>query len=85
MALSRKYHKPLAEIAKANNIEPHTMVKVGDRIVIPGVRARAGRGSSRRRRRVAAAAEARAPRRRSPPFRPRPRHAQRRDGHARRA
>jgi murein DD-endopeptidase MepM/ murein hydrolase activator NlpD len=39
MALSRKYHKPLGEIAKANNIEPHTMVKVGDRIVIPGVRA----------------------------------------------
>ena len=37
MGLSRKYHKPLAEIAKANNIEPHTMVKVGDRIVIPGV------------------------------------------------
>jgi murein DD-endopeptidase MepM/ murein hydrolase activator NlpD len=37
MALSRKYHKPLGEIAKANNIEPHTMVKVGDRIVIPGV------------------------------------------------
>ena len=37
MALSRKYHKPLSEIAKANNIEPHTMVKVGDRIVIPGV------------------------------------------------
>jgi murein DD-endopeptidase MepM/ murein hydrolase activator NlpD len=36
MALSRKYHKPLSEIAKANNIEPHTMVKVGDRIVIPG-------------------------------------------------
>jgi murein DD-endopeptidase MepM/ murein hydrolase activator NlpD len=38
MALSRKYHKPLGAIAKANNIEPHTMVKVGDRIVIPGVR-----------------------------------------------
>jgi murein DD-endopeptidase MepM/ murein hydrolase activator NlpD len=38
MALSRKYHKPLAEIAKANRIEPHTLVKVGDRIVIPGVR-----------------------------------------------
>ena len=35
MALSRKYHKPLSEIAKANNIEPHTLVKVGDRIVIP--------------------------------------------------
>jgi murein DD-endopeptidase MepM/ murein hydrolase activator NlpD len=38
MALSRKYHKSLAEIAKANNIEPYTMVKVGDRIVIPGLR-----------------------------------------------
>jgi murein DD-endopeptidase MepM/ murein hydrolase activator NlpD len=37
MALSRKYHKPLGAIAKANNIEPHTMVKVGDRIVIPGI------------------------------------------------
>ena len=37
MALSRKYHKPLGAIAKANNIEPHTMVKVGDRIAIPGV------------------------------------------------
>src|SRR5436190_1759882 len=37
MGLARKYHKPLGEIAKANNIEPHTMVKVGDRIVIPGV------------------------------------------------
>jgi murein DD-endopeptidase MepM/ murein hydrolase activator NlpD len=40
MKLSRQYHKPLATIAKANNIAPHTMVKVGDRIVIPGVRAR---------------------------------------------
>jgi murein DD-endopeptidase MepM/ murein hydrolase activator NlpD len=37
MALSRKYHKPLGAIAKANNIEPYTQVKVGDRIVIPGV------------------------------------------------
>ena len=40
MKLSRQYHKPLTVIAKANNIAPHTMVKVGDRIVIPGVRAR---------------------------------------------
>ena len=38
MALSRKYHKPLTEIARANNIQPHTLVKVGDRIVIPGLR-----------------------------------------------
>ena len=37
MALSRKYHKSLGEIARANSIQPHTMVKVGDRIVIPGV------------------------------------------------
>jgi murein DD-endopeptidase MepM/ murein hydrolase activator NlpD len=37
MALSRKYHKPLGELARANKIAPHTMVKVGDRIVIPGV------------------------------------------------
>jgi murein DD-endopeptidase MepM/ murein hydrolase activator NlpD len=37
MALSRKYHKSLGEIARANQIQPHTMVKVGDRIVIPGV------------------------------------------------
>jgi murein DD-endopeptidase MepM/ murein hydrolase activator NlpD len=38
MALSRKYHKPLSEIARANNIAPHALVKVGDRIVIPGAR-----------------------------------------------
>jgi murein DD-endopeptidase MepM/ murein hydrolase activator NlpD len=37
MALSRKYHKSLAEIARANNIAPGTMVKIGDRIVIPGL------------------------------------------------
>jgi murein DD-endopeptidase MepM/ murein hydrolase activator NlpD len=42
MALSRKYRKPVGEIAKANNIAPHTMVKIGDRIVIPGVRALQG-------------------------------------------
>jgi murein DD-endopeptidase MepM/ murein hydrolase activator NlpD len=36
--LSRQYHKPLVEIAKANHIAPYTMVKVGDRIVIPGAR-----------------------------------------------
>jgi murein DD-endopeptidase MepM/ murein hydrolase activator NlpD len=39
MKLSRQYRKPLGEIARANNIPPHTMVKVGDRIVIPGMRA----------------------------------------------
>jgi murein DD-endopeptidase MepM/ murein hydrolase activator NlpD len=37
MKLSRQYQKSLAEIARANNIPAFTMVKVGDRIVIPGV------------------------------------------------
>jgi len=40
MKLSRQYNKPLSEIARANNIPPYTMVKVGDRIVIPDVRGR---------------------------------------------
>ena len=39
MKLSRQYNKPLVEIARANHIPPSTLVKVGDRIVIPGVRA----------------------------------------------
>ncbi len=38
MKLSRQYNKPLVEIARANHIPPSTMVKVGDRIIIPGVR-----------------------------------------------
>jgi murein DD-endopeptidase MepM/ murein hydrolase activator NlpD len=36
MSISRRYHKPLTEIAAANRIPPHTLVKIGDRIVIPG-------------------------------------------------
>ena len=36
MSLSRRYHKPLKQIADANHIPPHTHLKVGDRIVIPG-------------------------------------------------
>ena len=39
MQVSRIYNKPLAAIATANNIAPHTMVKVGDRLIIPGARA----------------------------------------------
>jgi murein DD-endopeptidase MepM/ murein hydrolase activator NlpD len=38
MKLSRQYNKPLVEIARANHIPPSTMVKVGDRIIIPGMR-----------------------------------------------
>jgi murein DD-endopeptidase MepM/ murein hydrolase activator NlpD len=38
MRISRQYGKPVAEIAKANNIPPHHQVKIGERVVIPGVR-----------------------------------------------
>jgi murein DD-endopeptidase MepM/ murein hydrolase activator NlpD len=37
--VSRTYKKSLSDIAKANNIAAHTQVKVGDRLIIPGVRA----------------------------------------------
>jgi murein DD-endopeptidase MepM/ murein hydrolase activator NlpD len=37
--ISRTYKVPLSTIAKANNIEPHTQVKIGDQLTIPGVRA----------------------------------------------
>ena len=30
---------PLPSIAKANNIQPHTQVKIGDQLTIPGIRA----------------------------------------------
>ena len=51
--VSRTYKKSLSEIAKANNIPPHTQVKVGDRLVIPGVRApQARRRPSRPRNRL---------------------------------
>jgi murein DD-endopeptidase MepM/ murein hydrolase activator NlpD len=39
MALSRKYNKPLSEIARANNLPVNHRVRVGERIVIPGLRA----------------------------------------------
>src|SRR5262249_27478650 len=37
--IARNYNKTLVEVAKANNIPPHTKVNIGDRIVIPGLRA----------------------------------------------
>jgi len=37
--ISRTYKVSLSAIAKANNIAPHTQVKIGDQITIPGVRA----------------------------------------------
>jgi murein DD-endopeptidase MepM/ murein hydrolase activator NlpD len=39
--IAHRYKKPLVEVAKANNLPPHAQVKIGDRIVIPGVRAAA--------------------------------------------
>jgi murein DD-endopeptidase MepM/ murein hydrolase activator NlpD len=37
-SIARLYSKPVLVLAKANNIAPDTMVRVGDRIVIPDVR-----------------------------------------------
>jgi murein DD-endopeptidase MepM/ murein hydrolase activator NlpD len=37
--ISRRYGKALADVAKANNIQPHAKLNIGDRIVIPGVKA----------------------------------------------
>jgi murein DD-endopeptidase MepM/ murein hydrolase activator NlpD len=36
-SIARLYHKSVMVIAKANNIPPDTMLKVGDRVTIPGV------------------------------------------------
>ncbi len=44
--ISRLYGKPLAEIAKANNLQPTTPLKIGDRLVIPGVRVSAKPGQT---------------------------------------
>jgi murein DD-endopeptidase MepM/ murein hydrolase activator NlpD len=39
--ISRMYNKPLTEIARVNNIPPHTKVNIGDKIIIPGSRSSA--------------------------------------------
>jgi murein DD-endopeptidase MepM/ murein hydrolase activator NlpD len=36
MSISRRYHKPLKQIAEANHIPLYTHLKIGERIVIPG-------------------------------------------------
>lgn len=36
MSISRRYHKPLKQIADANHIPLHQHLKIGDRITIPG-------------------------------------------------
>jgi murein DD-endopeptidase MepM/ murein hydrolase activator NlpD len=45
--ISRLYGKPLGDIAKANNIQPSAKLNVGDRLVIPGVRASAIKSKAR--------------------------------------
>jgi murein DD-endopeptidase MepM/ murein hydrolase activator NlpD len=44
--ISRLYHKPVGEIAKANNIQASTTLNVGDRLVIPGAPAPAAKPSA---------------------------------------
>jgi murein DD-endopeptidase MepM/ murein hydrolase activator NlpD len=46
VGISRRYNRPIAEIAAANNIAPHTMLKMGDRLIIPGKIRTAGRTAS---------------------------------------
>jgi len=36
--ISRRYGKSIPDIARANNIEPHATLRIGDRIAIPGTR-----------------------------------------------
>jgi murein DD-endopeptidase MepM/ murein hydrolase activator NlpD len=43
--ISRTYGHSVAELAKANNIEPNATLKIGDRIVIPGGSATAAKGT----------------------------------------
>jgi len=45
-SISRMYGKPVMALAKANNIAPDTMVKVGDRIIVPDVRTTAAAAPS---------------------------------------
>jgi murein DD-endopeptidase MepM/ murein hydrolase activator NlpD len=39
--ISRMYDRPLAAVARINNIPPHTKINIGDRIIIPGSRSAA--------------------------------------------
>src|SRR5438067_2274855 len=43
--ISRLYHKPVNEIAKANNIQPQAMLNIGDRIIIPATRTSSAQGN----------------------------------------
>jgi murein DD-endopeptidase MepM/ murein hydrolase activator NlpD len=45
-SIARHYGKPVLVLAKANNIPPDTMVRIGERIVIPDVRPTAASAAS---------------------------------------
>jgi len=36
IGIAKRYKVPLKELAKANRVDPHTQLKMGDRLVIPG-------------------------------------------------
>jgi murein DD-endopeptidase MepM/ murein hydrolase activator NlpD len=44
--IARQYRKTVAELAKANNIQPGAKLNVGDRIIIPGTRVGRAKGES---------------------------------------
>ena len=54
-AISRRYGRPLAEIAAANNVQPYHKVRMGDRIVIPGASRSANAPQAAAPRQIAAA------------------------------
>jgi murein DD-endopeptidase MepM/ murein hydrolase activator NlpD len=41
LGIAKRYNKPVAEIARANNLQPYAKLNAGDRIVIPGVQKQA--------------------------------------------
>ncbi len=41
LGIAKRYHKPVAEVARANNIQPYAKLNAGDRIVIPGMQQQA--------------------------------------------
>ncbi|RAI33300.1 LysM peptidoglycan-binding domain-containing protein, partial [Rhodoplanes roseus] len=36
VGISKRYNTSIKDLAAANNIQPHAMLKMGDRLVIPG-------------------------------------------------
>jgi murein DD-endopeptidase MepM/ murein hydrolase activator NlpD len=43
VGIAKRYGRPITELAAANKIAPHTMVKMGDRLIIPGKSGALGR------------------------------------------